>query len=65
MIKGVLLTHAHLDHIYGLPELFERFPDCLLYTNDFGMKTLADDKLNMSRYMKPQSTIPDLYVFYM
>ena len=28
IIAGVLLTHAHFDHIYGLPELIKRFPDC-------------------------------------
>ena len=25
-LKGVLLTHAHFDHIAGLPELLEAFP---------------------------------------
>lgn len=25
-LKGVLLTHAHYDHIYGLPQLMELFP---------------------------------------
>lgn len=34
-IAGVLLTHAHFDHIYGLPELLKPYPDCRVYTNEF------------------------------
>ena len=49
-IKGVLLTHAHYDHIYGLPRLRELFPDIKIYTNEFGKKSLANERINMSRY---------------
>ena len=49
-IKGVLLTHAHYDHIYGLPRLKELFPEVLVYTNEIGRKMLGSDKLNMSKY---------------
>lgn len=30
-IEGALLTHAHFDYIYGLPELVKRFPECKVY----------------------------------
>ena len=36
LIKGVLLTHVHYDHIYGLPRLTELFPDLRVYTNGAG-----------------------------
>lgn len=49
-IAGVLLTHVHFDHIYGLNKLLEHFPDCLVYTNDFGQRSLTDPKRNFSRY---------------
>ena len=49
-IKGVLLSHAHYDHIYGLPQLMAQFPDAIIYTNAFGKEALADDRINMSRY---------------
>lgn len=49
-IAGVFLTHAHFDHIYGLPSLVQYFPSCKVYTNEFGKKALASDKLNMSKY---------------
>ncbi|MBO6254987.1 MAG: MBL fold metallo-hydrolase [Bacteroidaceae bacterium] len=50
MVEGVFLTHGHFDHIYGLPSLFEYYPNCKVYTTEFGKKSLASDKLNMSRY---------------
>lgn len=50
VIEGVFLTHAHFDHIYGLLELLEIFPDCKVYTNDYGKQALASDRMNMSRY---------------
>lgn len=49
-IVGVLLTHVHFDHIYGLNQLMRLFPDCRVYTNDFGQKSLTDPKRNFSRY---------------
>lgn len=50
LISGVLLTHAHFDHIYGLPELLRHFPHCQVVTDEVGLKTLADSRLNLSRY---------------
>lgn len=50
MIKGVLLTHVHYDHIYGLPRLKEKFPSLQVYTNEYGKKALTDIWLNYSKY---------------
>lgn len=49
-IKGVLLTHAHFDHIYGINKLFEAFPDAIIYTNIEGEQGLKNPKWNFSRY---------------
>lgn len=49
-VVGVLLTHAHFDHIYGLLELIKLFPECKVFTNEVGRITLTDPKLNMSLY---------------
>ena len=49
-IVGVLLTHVHFDHIYGLNKLMRLSPDCKVFTNDFGQKSLTDPKRNFSRY---------------
>ena len=31
-LKGVLLTHTHFDHIYGLNQLLDRYPDMIVFT---------------------------------
>lgn len=49
-LMGVLLTHAHFDHIYGLNELLKHFPEALVYTNEAGQEALLDEKKNMSFY---------------
>ena len=49
-VEGVFLTHAHFDHIYGLPELVKCYPRCKVYVTEYAKEGLASDKLNMSRY---------------
>ena len=49
-IEGVLLTHAHYDHMYGLPKLTRLFPSLRVYTNEIGKKALASERLNFSKY---------------
>lgn len=49
-VRGVLLTHTHSDHIYGIKDVLADFPDVRIYTNEFGRIALGDSKLNLSRY---------------
>lgn len=49
-LQGVLLTHAHFDHIYGLNNLESLFPGVPVYTVMSGLNGLMSDKLNFSRY---------------
>ena len=58
-IKGVLLTHAHSDHIYGLEDLINQFPQVMVYTNTAGIEALKSPKLNISRY---HSEYPDISI---
>ncbi len=58
-VEGVLLTHAHSDHIYGLEELIRRFPDVKIYTNQAGVDALESPQLNISRY---HSEYPDISI---
>ena len=58
-IEGVLLTHAHSDHIYGLGTIIERFPSVKIYTNAYGVEALRSPQLNVSRY---HSEYPDISI---
>lgn len=49
-LAGLFLTHAHFDHIYGLPVLVKHYPECKVYVTEYAKEALASDKLNMSRY---------------
>ena len=58
-VEGVLLTHAHSDHIYGLEELIKRFSAVKIYTNAAGVEALKSPKLNISHY---HSEYPDISI---
>lgn len=58
-VVGVLLTHAHSDHIYGLDALMEHFPDVKIYTNEYGVEALRSPQKNISRY---HSEYPDISI---
>ena len=49
-IKGIFITHTHFDHIFGINEIIERFPDSIVYTSENGKEGLYSDKQNYSRY---------------
>lgn len=55
-VKGVLMSHTHADHIYGLNELLKDFPDAVIYTNEFGVSALSNAKLNITKY---HDEVPD------
>ena len=46
----ILLTHAHFDHIYGANALYKAYPQCHVFTSDYGREALYSDKKNFSLY---------------
>lgn len=58
-IRGVLLTHTHSDHIYGLNETLKDFPKTTIYTNNFGRLALGNPKSNLSKF---HEEIPDFVI---
>ncbi len=49
-LKGILLTHTHYDHIYGINNFLQKFPNAKVYTNAYGKQALLSPKLNYSKY---------------
>ena len=39
-VKGIFISHAHLDHVAGLPFLIDRYPNAIIYATPFTMKVL-------------------------
>lgn len=58
-VKGVLMTHTHADHLYGLNRLLEIFPQTSIFTNMFGAEALSDSRLNITKY---HSEVPDFEI---
>lgn len=50
-VTGVLLTHTHFDHMYGINEVISRYPSVKVYVaNEYGEEALNDAKKNGSKY---------------
>lgn len=49
-IEGILLTHGHFDHIFGLNTIMRNFPEAKVYTSESGSKIIGDSRKNMSYY---------------
>lgn len=48
-LEGVLLTHGHFDHFYGLSSLMNHYPSCKVYATEYTKKVLASDEMNLSK----------------
>lgn len=55
-VKAILISHAHLDHVGGVPYLAQRYPQATIYGTPFTMKLLEailqDDKIRLPNKMK-------------
>jgi len=49
-VRGVFITHTHIDHIQGINALVVKYPDCIIYTNQAGKEGLYNDKINLTFY---------------
>ena len=61
-LVGILLTHAHHDHIYGINDLLDRFPESKLYITQKMIEVLLSAKANMSEYMEIPLTLNAAYL---
>ena len=49
-VKAIFLTHAHFDHIYGINQIVDNFPNCKIYCSEYTSEALSSEKLNLSFY---------------
>ena len=56
-VKYVFLTHGHFDHICGLNQLIHYYPDCLIFTTDYGHRELRNPRKNLSIFQGKAFTI--------
>jgi hydroxyacylglutathione hydrolase len=56
-LGGILLTHTHFDHIYGLNDLQEKYPGVNVYASAFAKEGMISEKLNGSLYKEIPFTI--------
>lgn len=49
-IRGLLVTHSHVDHIYGINELRKQLGTIPVYVSEAGSKGIVSAKLNLSEY---------------
>ena len=61
-LVGILLTHAHHDHIYGVNDLLDKFPKAKLYITKEMIEPLLSAKINISAYMENDITLNISYL---
>lgn len=55
-VRGLFLTHTHFDHTYGINGLHRAFPNCCVYTAEYGKVAMYDEKKNFSKYHEASFT---------
>ena len=57
ILKGILLTHSHHDHINGLNDLMDKFSNVVMYASIFAKEGMMSSKINGSYYLETPFTI--------
>ncbi|MDO9580206.1 MAG: MBL fold metallo-hydrolase [Bacteroidales bacterium] len=49
-LNGILITHSHFDHIYGVNDLYDLYPEVRIYASKYAIEGMYSAKLNCSYY---------------
>lgn len=52
VIKAILLTHAHFDHIMGIDKVIDRYGEMPVYVEESDLELLHTPSMNESRYIQ-------------
>lgn len=61
-VLGVFLTHTHFDHIYGLNDLLDKFPNIKIFIYSTMVEGLFSTKLNTSLYHEKPYVLNENYI---
>ncbi|WEV44924.1 MBL fold metallo-hydrolase [Streptococcaceae bacterium ESL0687] len=61
-LKGILLTHAHYDHIIGIPAVKEKYPGVPVYVATPEVTWLYTPEYNLSRQFGFKNNLEDVVV---
>lgn len=57
-LEAIVLTHAHVDHIAGIPELLAEFPGTPIWIHEQEREWLGDPERNLSALMGQPVSVP-------
>lgn len=60
-LDGVIVTHAHYDHIRGLNDLKKDYLDCPIYFHDVNVPYFEDPFYNLSKFIDEIEPVSVLY----
>jgi len=59
---GILITHSHFDHIYGINHIVDKYPEIIIYSSEQAKKGMLSSKLNASYYMEFPFVVKSKYI---
>lgn len=62
-VKGILVTHAHFDHIYGINEILDIYGEAEVIASEEGITGLKSSSRNMSLYHDSPYEVYDHAIF--
>lgn len=59
-IRGILVTHSHYDHIYGICSLIEVYPEVQIFASADCIEGMQSAKRNLSEYLEMPYVVKDV-----